>query len=61
MLNAQNGVTKAVISPVSRTAGHTQVGFIDTMGADYVKVDVNVSDIATTGTASATGGSISIG
>jgi ApbE superfamily uncharacterized protein (UPF0280 family) len=61
MHNAQNTVTKAIISPVSRTAGHTQVGYIDTMGADYVKLDVNVSDIATVGTASATGGSISIG
>jgi hypothetical protein len=61
MVHAQNNVTKAVISPVSRTAGHTQVGYIDTMGADYVEIDVNVSDIATTGTASATGGSISLG
>jgi hypothetical protein len=61
MVHAQNSVTKAMISPVSRTAGHTQVGFIDTLGADYVEIDVNVSDIATTGTASATGGSISLG
>ena len=34
---------------------------IDTLGADYVEIDVNVSDIATVGTASATGGSISLG
>jgi hypothetical protein len=61
MVNAQNGVTKAIISPVSRTAGHTQVGYIDTLGADYVKIDANVSDIATVGTASATGGSLSLG
>lgn len=61
MVNAQAQVTKAIISPVSRTAGHTQVGYIDTLGADYAKIDVNVSDIATVGTASATGGSISIG
>lgn len=61
MIDAQKQVTKAVISPVSRTAGHTQVGFIDTLGADYAKIDVNASDIATTGTASATGGSISLG
>jgi hypothetical protein len=61
MINSQNTVTKSIISPVSRTAGHTQVGFIDTLGVDYVKIDVNASDIATTGTASATGGSISLG
>jgi hypothetical protein len=61
MVHAQNQVTKAIISPVSRTAGHTQVGFIDTLGADYAKIDVSVSDIATTGTATATGGSISLG
>ncbi len=50
MVNAQNTVTKLAITPVSRTAGHTQVGFIDTLGADYVEIDVSVSDIATTGT-----------
>jgi hypothetical protein len=61
MVNAQAQVTKAVISPVSRTAGHTQVGYIDTLGADYVKLDVNVSDIATVGVATATGGSVSLG
>jgi hypothetical protein len=61
MVNAQNTVTKLAITPVSRTAGHTQVGFIDCLGVDYLKVDVAVSDIATTGTASATGGSISLG
>jgi hypothetical protein len=61
MINAQAQVTKAIISPVSRTAGHTQVGYIDTLGADYVKIDANVSDIATTGTASATGGTLSLG
>jgi hypothetical protein len=61
MIHAQTQVTKAMISPVSRTAGHTQVGFIDTMGLDYVKIDANVADIATTGTASATGGSLSLG
>lgn len=61
MIHSQNTVTKAVITPVSRTAGHTQVGYIDTLGADYVKIDASVSDIATTGTASATGGSLSLG
>jgi hypothetical protein len=61
MVNAQAQITKAVISPVSRTAGHTQVGYIDTLGADYVKLDVNVSDIATVGVATATGGSVSLG
>lgn len=61
MLRAQNTITKPVISPVSRTAGHTQVGVIDCAGADFVKIDCNTSDIATVGTASATGGSISIG
>lgn len=61
MIHAQNNITKALITPISRTAGSTQVGFIDTMGADYVEIDVNVSDIATTGTASATGGTISLG
>jgi len=61
MINAQNQITKAIISPVSRTAGHTQVGFIDTLGADFVKIDANVSDIATVGTASATGGTLSLG
>jgi hypothetical protein len=61
MLHQQNSVTKAIISPVSRTAGHTQVGYIDTLGSDYVKIDANVSDIATTGTASATGGTLSLG
>lgn len=61
MIHAQNTVTKAIISPVSRTAGHTQVGYIDTLGADYVNIDASVGDIATTGTASATGGSLSLG
>jgi hypothetical protein len=61
MIPAQAQTTKAMISPVSRTAGHTQVGYIDTLGADYVKIDANVSDIATTGTASATGGTLSLG
>lgn len=61
MVKAQETVTKAVISPVSRTAGHTQVGYIDTLGADYVTLDVNLSDIATVGTASATGGTVSVG
>lgn len=61
MIEAQKSQTKAIISPVSRTAGHTQVGYIDTLGADYAKIDVSVADIATVGTASATGGSISLG
>lgn len=61
MIEAQSTVTKAIISPVSKTAGHTSVGFIDTLGADYLEIDVMSSDIAGTGVASATGGSISIG
>ncbi len=61
MVNAQTQITKSLITPVSRTAGNTQIGYIDTLGADYVKVDANVSDIATTGTASATGGTLSLG
>lgn len=60
-IDAQKTVTKSIMSPVSRTAGHTQVGFIDCLLADYVKVDANVSDIAGTGVASATGGTLSIG
>lgn len=50
-----------MILPQSHTAGHTNVGWIDTQGAGELKIDVLVSDIATVGTASATGGSISIG
>ncbi len=61
MIHAQKSITKAMASPVAVTAGMTNVSFIDTMGADYAKIDVNVSDIATTGVATATGGSISIG
>lgn len=61
MIYPQNTITKPIISPVSRTAGHTQVGFIDCLGANYATIDVNTSDIATVGTASATGGSISVG
>lgn len=60
MFSLQNTQTKMLFAPVSRTAGHTQVGFIDTRNAGELKVDVAVSDIATVGTASATGGSISL-
>ena len=61
MVPAQDVITKLMITPVSRTAGHTQVGFIDCLGARYLTIHSSVSDIATVGTASATGGSISIG
>ena len=60
MYSLQATQSKLIISPVSRTAGHTQVGFIDCRDAGEAKIDVAVSDIATVGTASATGGSISL-
>lgn len=61
MIHDQARVTKLIITPKSHTAGHTNVGYIDCLGADYAKIDAAVSDIATTGTASATGGTLSIG
>ena len=61
MISAQRTITKLAISPVSCTAGMTAVGFIDTLDADYLKLDVCCSDIAGSGVASAIGGSISIG
>lgn len=61
MYSLQATRSKPLILPTSHTAGHTNVGWIDTRGADELKIDVVVSNIATVGTASATGGSISIG
>ena len=61
MIHAQKNTTKLMITPVSCTAGMTAVGFLDTLDADYAEVSMGVSDIATVGTASATGGSLSLG
>lgn len=61
MLPTQTGKTKLIIPPVSRTAGHTQVGYIERKGADTLLLICSASSIAGTGVASATGGSFSIG
>lgn len=61
MIHEQNSVFREVFVPTQHTAGHTNTGYIDTLGADYVVIDHSNGSIAGSGVASATGGSISIG
>lgn len=53
------------IAPVSRTAGHTAIGYFDRLNgnklADYLEIDVQLASITGSGVASATGGSLSVG
>ncbi len=55
MVHTQNHTDTLAISPASVTNGATSAVNIDTLGADYATIRVALSNIATTGTASADG------
>lgn len=61
MIHEQNSVFREIFVPTQHTAGHTNTGYIDVLGADYAVIDFANGSIVGTGVATATGGTLSIG